>query len=490
MSKTVLISELMQSSGVKFGTSGARGLVTDMTDSVCYAYTAGFLQYLEGAEVIAPGERVVIAGDLRASTPRIMAAAGKACEDRGYVPVDCGKLPSPAIALYGITHECASVMITGSHIPDDRNGIKYNKPQGEVLKDDEQGMMGQNVELPDIFDDSGMLKEPFAISEIDDRARAAYLKRWLDFFPSDFLKGKKIGLYQHSSVGRDLLYEIYTQLGGEVTKLGFSDKFIPVDTEAIRPEDVEQAVKWASESGFDTIVSTDGDSDRPLVSDENGKWLRGDVAGILCAEYFGADAVVTPVSCNTAVEKHGVFDHVIRTRIGSPYVVAGMIEAVAKGAKCVVGYEANGGFLTNSVIIDQNRTLTALPTRDAVMVHLGILGLSIKKGIPVSALLESLPQRVTASDRLKEFPSEISNAKITALSEGGIDSMNEMLSEFGKVKEFNAIDGLRMTFESDEVIHLRPSGNAPELRCYTEADTEERAVEINVAVMQILAQWR
>ena len=41
------ISDLMSTSGVKFGTSGARGLVSDMNDRVCYTYTAGFIQFLE-----------------------------------------------------------------------------------------------------------------------------------------------------------------------------------------------------------------------------------------------------------------------------------------------------------------------------------------------------------------------------------------------------------------------------------------------------------
>ena len=58
---------------------------------------------------------------------------------------------------------------------------------------------------------------------------------------------------------------------------------------------------------FDAIFSTDGDSDRPLVADETGKWLRGDVAGILTARYCHAEAVVVPVSCNTAVERCGWF---------------------------------------------------------------------------------------------------------------------------------------------------------------------------------------
>lgn len=51
-------------------------------------------------------------------------------------------------------------------------------------------------------------------------------------------------------------------------------------------------------------------------------------------------------------------------------------------------------------------------------------------------------------------------------------------------------DGLRIYFESGEIVHLRPSGNAPEFRCYTEADTESRAVEMNRICMDIMTRWR
>ena len=65
MIKNIKISELMETCGVKFGTSGARGLVVDMTDEVCYSYTLGFIQYLEQiGSLTSSGERVVIAGDL------------------------------------------------------------------------------------------------------------------------------------------------------------------------------------------------------------------------------------------------------------------------------------------------------------------------------------------------------------------------------------------------------------------------------------------
>ncbi|UCG50440.1 MAG: phosphomannomutase [Candidatus Latescibacterota bacterium] len=487
----ILIADLMERSGVRFGTSGARGLVTDMSDRVCYAYTAGFIQYLESTgELSRKDRRIAVAGDYRSSTDRIMTAVGKAVIDRGYLPVNCGKIPSPAVALYGIRQRIPAIMVTGSHIPDDRNGIKYNKGTGEILKFDETGIKEQTVVVPDHFSPTGMFKEEQTLGVVVDEAHEFYVRRWLDAYPSGCLAGKSIGVYEHSAVGRDLLYRIYTDLGAEVTQLGRAEKFVPVDTEAIRPEDVTLASEWMKEHDFDTIVSTDGDGDRPLISDERGRWIRGDVAGILTAQYLGADVVVTPVSCNTAVEKSGLFQEVRRTGIGSPYVIEEMDRAVDDGARCVVGYEANGGFLTASSVPMERGILEPLPTRDPVVVHLSVICLSIDKGLPISELLLSLPQRYTASDRLKEFPQEKSRSGINELITGGGSAIEEMFPDFGSVKHTDTTDGLRITFDNDEILHLRPSGNAPELRCYTEAASESRAWEINRMGIRALERWR
>ena len=71
---------------------------------------------------------------------------------------------------------------------------------------------------------------------------------------------------------------------------------------------------------------------------------------------------------------------------------------------------------------------------------------------------------------------------------GAIDDM--FSDRFGKVSGLDQTDGLRMSFGSGEVVHLRPSGNAPELRCYTEADSDARAVEMTGICLKILEGWR
>jgi phosphomannomutase len=152
-----------------------------------------------------------------------------------------------------------------------------------VLKEDEAGMRGQVIATdPALFDDAGMLKAEAPLPEVTEVARS-YIQRYVDHFGPQALRGLTIGVYQHSAVGRDVLVEVVEALGGKAVALGRATQFIPVDTEAIRPEDVELAKGWAAEFGFDAIISTDGDSDRPLLADHTGEWLRGDVLGVLCA---------------------------------------------------------------------------------------------------------------------------------------------------------------------------------------------------------------
>ncbi|WP_353228989.1 phosphomannomutase [Novosphingobium sp.] len=480
---TTTVKALMAECGVAFGTSGARGLVTAMTDRVCYGYTAGFLRFMAEQGEFAPGGAVALAGDLRPSTPRILAACARAVRDLGGVPVFCGYVPTPALALYAFGQGIPSLMVTGSHIPADRNGIKFYRSAGEVLKADEAGMSRQEIDLDGgRFDADGMLIAAEVLPPVTD-VEEAYVSRYINHFGPGALTGKRIGVYQHSAVGRDVLARIVAELGAEIMLLGRSDVFVPVDTEAIRPEDVVLGREWAAEHHFDAIVSTDGDSDRPLIADETGKWLRGDVLGILCALRVGATSVATPVSSNTAVEACGQFAHVVRTRIGSPYVISAMVDELNAGSACVVGYEANGGFLLGSTIPGKLGTTTPLPTRDAVLPMLAVL---TADATSVSAQLATLPQRITYSDRIIPFPPEASAQLFGQLTAGDdaaqIALQTSLFGSFaGAAQSVDLTDGVRAHFAGGGVIHLRGSGNAPELRCYTEGASEAEAVALNSA---------
>ncbi|MDD4913935.1 MAG: phosphomannomutase [Methylococcales bacterium] len=477
------IKEMMAESGVGFGTSGARGLVSQMTDQVCAAYT---LAFLHGLELAKPGQKIAVGMDLRPSSPRIANACAAAIRQAGCKLDFCGVLPTPALALYALSEKIPAIMITGSHIPFDRNGIKFYRAEGEISKTDEAAMGAMNVDVEAITDE-GVAAAMSRLENGESSALKAYEQRYTRLFANNLLSGRRIGVYEHSSVARDCLRTLLGALGAEVVSLGRTDIFVPIDTEAVSPEDRQRGLDWSAEYKLDAIISTDGDGDRPLIADENGNWLNGDIVGLLTAGFLGAETVVTPVSCNTAIEACGLFRNVIRTRIGSPYVIAGMEQAIAGGCASVAGFEANGGFLAGPGLRVRQHELAALPTRDAVLPALAILAMANEQGGKISGLRADLPPRFTASDRIQGFPTANSLALVERLQRDESAYLSLWGREMGAIAQRDLTDGLRLTFENGEIVHLRPSGNAPELRCYAEADTMERARALVTQSLQAIA---
>jgi phosphomannomutase len=281
-----------------------------------------------------------------------------------------------------------------------------------------------------------------------------------------------------------LYASLFEQLGAEVISLDRSDVFVPIDTESVSDEDKAKAIKWSEQHQLDAIFSTDGDGDRPLVADENGQWLRGDLLGLLCAKELGINALAMPVSCNTAIELSDVFIKVERTRIGSPYVIAAFADLASK-YKTIAGFEANGGFLLGSDVNYQGKLLTALPTRDALLPALILLAAATT--MPISELIDALPKRFTYSDKLQNFATERSQSIIKQ----GVAAPEDLLAKLGftdvELSEVNNTDGLRITFKDGRIVHLRPSGNAPEFRCYAEANSIASATECVKLALQSLA---
>ena len=449
-------AKVLSESGVAFGTSGARGLVTQFTPDVCAAFTVAFTQCMERNFSF---QTIAIAIDNRPSSYAMAKACSAALQQLGIKTVYYGVVPTPALAYVAMEDSMPAIMVTGSHIPFDRNGLKFYRSDGEISKADEIDILTEEMSFDAITD----LPE----LTIDNRATERYIERYTSLFDEPWLTGKRIGIYEHSSAGRDIYYRIFETLGAEVIALGRSDEFIPIDTEAVSEEDKEKAIKWSSEYKLDAIFSTDGDGDRPLVSDENGNWLRGDILGLLCADTLNIDALAVPVSCNTAIELSDKFEHVKRTKIGSPYVIAEFAQ-LAGQFNSVAGFEANGGFLLGTDVTLNDKQLKSLPTRDAMLPAIMLLA-AAGKGL-ISTLINALPQRFTCSDRIQNFAKEKSQEII---SKGKADPA-QLLTTLGfeniNITSVDNTDGLRITLVDGVIVHLRPSGNAPELRCYAEAD--------------------
>lgn len=456
-------------STLKFGTSGLRGLVTDLEGRPSYIYATAFIHAVASKCCIS--KDLLIGQDLRASSSKIAATIVAAASAAGYKPIDCGTLPTPALALEAMRRGACAIMITGSHIPEDRNGLKFYRPDGEISKSDELNISAAVSEVSSSI--AGHETSEYYPGQKEPNAAKRYLERYENFFPSMSLVGQKIAVYQQSSVARDLLVELLEKLGAIAVPLGRSSYFVPIDTEAHRPVDIQYIQEIMSTGEFFALVTTDGDADRPLLADATGEILRGDALGIITAKYLRADAVVVPVTASSSVEYASSSFQVARTRVGSPYVIEGIVQAKNLGARTVVGFEANGGFLLGSDILIGSRKISALLTRDAMIPIISTLATAKELGLSIKALVASLNMGAAASDRIPNISSKQSSDLINQLQE--TEFRDAFLRAIGIVESVNTSDGVRINLGNKRIIHFRSSGNAPELRCYTEAESVEEA---------------
>jgi phosphomannomutase len=261
------------------------------------------------------------------------------------------------------------------------------------------------------------------------------------------------------------------------------------------------------------------DSSRPGA--RRVHFLPGDLLGIIVAEYLRADAVAVPISANDAVERRmlerGV--SIEKTKIGSPFVVAALQALRSRGDHSrICGWEANGGFLTVTDTLLPAGNLLALPSRDAILPILANLFAAADRRSDLAALWEQLPARYGRAGLLDNVPVAVSQAilaRVTPLDaeiEVEFDDSGDVLDRsrsdvlpsplagaraaewragkaelarfftracgFDQIARMNVLDGLRIYFKNGDVAHIRPSGNAPQLRIYANSDSQGRANEI------------
>ncbi|WP_394229058.1 phosphomannomutase [Shewanella colwelliana] len=467
-----IISQIIKESGVAFGTSGARGLVTDFKPEVCVAFTLAFIQVMKQNFSF---NRLALAIDNRPSSPEIAAACIAAAKSAGLEVDYYGAIPTPALAVTSMADNIPAIMVTGSHIPFDRNGLKFYRPDGEISKADEVAILTSESELISLTIGS--------LPTVSERAANAYLARYLNWFGANSLKGKRIGIYEHSSAGRDLYAKLFEKLGAEVVSLGRSDDFVPIDTEAVSEKDRLQARNWCNEFSLDSVFSTDGDGDRPLLSDQHGNYLAGDILGLLCASELNIQALSVPVNCNTSIEMCKHFTEVVRTKIGSPFVLA-EFSALEGKYKSLAGFEANGGFMLGSNLTKDGKCINALPTRDALLPALIVLSSSESN---IRELVARLPQRYTFSDRITNYSHQRSSALMSeALGTPDVFLRRIGLSDF-IIDRLDETDGVRFFLHDGSIVHIRASGNAPELRCYVETNDSIKSKALVQSILSILS---
>ncbi|MEC9343781.1 MAG: phosphomannomutase, partial [Pseudomonadota bacterium] len=169
---------------VGFGTSGLRGPAEALLDGAAAKHARAFCLHLLDTGKLSPGGSVCIAADRRPSSPALIETCIQAVSQAGLHPLNCGEVPTPALAHHAMARDAAAIMVTGSHIPADRNGLKFYLPTGEITKQDEHA-------IAELAADRGSGHSPSgrAIPADTHGCREAVIAGWLERYrgvlPSD-----------------------------------------------------------------------------------------------------------------------------------------------------------------------------------------------------------------------------------------------------------------------------------------------------------------
>ena len=158
------------------------------------------------------------------------------------------------------------------------------------------------------------------------------------------------------------------------------------------------------------------------------------------------------------------------------------------GKSAVMGFEANGGLMLASDFTTPGGAVTALPTRDCFLPILAVLFEAVRNNLSVSELASRQLLAVALSDRLEHYELSRSTALMSHLRASDAN-LAAFLAPIGAPASKTDIDGLRVTLTDASIIHLRPSGNAPEMRCYVEASTQQAADELMAKGLRAIAGW-
>lgn len=455
-----------------FGTSGIRGYANEqetrqdyvqLTNDFCYAITRAFLAYAS------PKSRKAVFAvgmDLRPSSPRIKDAVIQAILDEGCAVAFQGITPTPALAYYVKEKKCAGgIMVTGSHIPEHMNGIKFFLPSGEILKEDEAAIEKNYRELEHIA--------PLV------RADAVPEQQEANFLYTELLRkhafkithtkqrpfnGLTVVVDARSSCQSLVIPGALRLLGATVHELPQPATFMSVDTEktVANPELAAAIVEHKADIG----VAFDGDGDRAVFYQKDGVMIVPDVICTLIARNPAFESIVTPINSSSVVEC--LNKDVVRTKVGAPYVVSDMKKLLASGTKCF-GFESNGG----SIFSDYHFS------RDGGVPVIEVLNWLRHR--PLHEVRKDVPVYFQVKDKF-DCPTALN----TPLLER---AQYEFVIKFDDaVEDVETMDGVKVHFKNNAWILFRPSNNAPEFRIFTEAKTKEQAEYLMNAGAEFIKQ--
>ena len=426
-----------------FGTDGIRAVAGEppLDPKTIYAVGKALAHQLKG---LAAQPSVILGMDTRESGGWIAAVLSAGLTEGGATVQSAGVITTPAIAYLARKHGfTAGVVVSASHNPWDDNGIKifggdgYKLPDATELRIEEE--IFRHLESLDASDPAKL-----APPAVDEKFRADYEAFLLSAVPKLELDGLKLVLDCANGAASAIAPELFTRLGGEVhfTHVQPNGRNINADCGALHPEVVAAEAKA---HGADIGVTFDGDADRALFADANGKVVNGDAVLLLAARDLKArgllpgNMVVATTMSNMGLEAALRRDQIkmLRAPVGDKYVLE-MMQANSAD----IGGEQSGHILFPHLATTGDGLLTALVVLDVVR----------RAGKPLHELIADL----------KVFPQVIVNVRVK--EKKPLDAIPAVAARIRDAEDALKANGR---------VVIRYSGTEPLARVMIEAESEE-----------------
>lgn len=443
-----------------FGTDGARG-VANTEISCTLAMDIGRAAAMVVARDHKKKHPVFLVGhDTRISHDMLESAIAAGLCSVGANVVTLGTVPTPAVAyLVQNTDADAAIMLSASHNPYEFNGIKIFGSQGFKLTDEEE------MEIEEIVLDHVL---PYDLKWNDElgtiRSGEELVEQYIDHIVSTVegdLSGLKVAADCANGSASATAAKIFAKLGAEVTILNDQPNGVNIN-DCCGSTHIEVLGKYVQENSFDLGVAFDGDADRCLAVDENGKLVDGDqLIAIFASQMKQEGRLANDTAVVTIMSNIGFFKfaeqagiHVEKTSVGDRYVLQNMLEY----GHCIGG-EQSGHIIFREYMTTGDGQLTAVQLLSA-------LKKNNKRLSELASLMTVYPQvlrNVRADSKMK---------KMVKIDQGVLKRQEEL------EKEMNG----------NGRILIRPSGTEPVIRIMVEGASEEQIVRIAKDMEQVIME--
>jgi phosphoglucosamine mutase len=429
---------------LRFGTDGVRGVANaDLTPELVVALGRAAARVLEA-------DTFVIGRDTRVSGPLLEAALAAGLAAEGVRVEIAGVVPTPAVAWVSATQKVAGAMISASHNPFPDNGIKLFSPGGRKLSDETEERL--EAELDRLVHGSVGPPEPTGAAvgriEAHPELAVAYGSTVAGTLGGRRLEGLHVVLDCANGAASSVASGVLASLGARTHVIHAEPDGCNINEGcgSTHPGDLQAAV---TSLGADAGLAFDGDADRVLAVDAEGRLVDGDqVIAILALDRHRRDALVqdtvvvtvmTNLGFRIAMAEHGI--SVCETAVGDRYV----LEAMEAG-----GFQL-GGEQSGHVIQADLAT-----TGDGLLTGVAVLDVMARTGRTLADL---------ASVMIR-LPQVLVNV---ALPRRGIDVATLIRSD---------VEAAQAELGDRGRVLVRPSGTEPVVRVMVEAPTAEQAASV------------